>query len=144
MHYIYLLQRINALAERENVHSVFVIIDNNSRRVDKWAAYAFCNYLYRSTARQELGRVLEVPIFGDSAMTTGIQLADIVAGVLRHYFTEGLHATPLLDSESLYHKNLRRFHQIICNQSPNFGSLKGLYLAPPNFFANYLRLLFKW
>ena len=80
-HYIYLLQRIHEIAYRQHRDTVIVIIDNSNRRVDKWAAYSFNNYLYRTDGGRSMDRILEVPIFADSEMTPGIQLADLTAGL---------------------------------------------------------------
>ncbi|WP_412674863.1 hypothetical protein [Aneurinibacillus thermoaerophilus] len=52
-HYIYLLQRIQLIAQHERCNAI-VVIDNNSRKVDKWSAYAFNNYLYRTSDGQRV------------------------------------------------------------------------------------------
>ena len=137
-HYIYLLQRIEKIAVNNHCSNVLVILDNDNRRVDKWIAYAFNNFLYRTQNGRDLGRILEVPIFADSEMTVGIQLADIVAGVLKRYYTaEGLNVSIPSSKESLFHQKLREYHDIILERTPNLHGLFGLYEAPPNFLSTF-------
>lgn len=136
-HYIYLLQRIQKIACRQHCEKVIVLIDNDNRKIDKWAAYAFNNYLYRTSDGQELDKILEVPIFADSEMTIGIQFADIVAGVLKRYYTEGLNKTNPSEAENKYHAKLREFHSIITRRAPNFARLIGIYEAPEKFLSTY-------
>jgi len=136
-HYIYLLQRIQNIAVRNRCQDVIILIDNDNRNIDKWAAYAFNNFLYRAANGHELDRILAVPIFADSEMTIGIQLADLVAGVLKRYYTEGLHMLPSYPEESLYIQKLIEYQSIIVKRCPNFGSLIGLYEAPANFLSLY-------
>lgn len=138
-HYIYLLQRIQQIASRQYCNTAIVIIDNANRRIDKWAAYAFNNYLYRTEDGNRLDCILEVPIFADSEMTMGIQLADLVAGLLRQYYRHGLHRSGDAWDDDLYFKKLREYHDIIASRSPNFGAMYGLYVAPDDFLSRYYR-----
>lgn len=138
-HYIYLLQRIQQTAIRQHCDTAIVIIDNSNRRVDKWAAYAFNNYLYRTEDGKNLNCILEVPIFADSEMTMGIQLADLVAGLLRQYYTHGLNRNSDVRDDDLYHRKLSEYYEIVANRSPNFGTMHGLYVAPDDFLSRYYR-----
>ncbi|GBF34387.1 hypothetical protein DCCM_3500 [Desulfocucumis palustris] len=136
-HYIYLMQRIQKVVQRERCESVVVIIDNDNRRIDKGIAHAFNSYLYRTIDGQSLDRILQAPIFGDSEMTVGIQLADFVAGTLKKYYTTGLNVILPDVDEGLYQKKLREFYGIIYSRTPNFPGLPGIYEAPPDFLSKY-------
>ena len=137
-HYILLLQRIQETAKRNYCDNVIVLIDNENRKIDKYVAYAFNNYLYRTARGNDLDRILEVPIFADSEMTIGLQLADLVAGVLRQYYSKNLDEIDPNMDESLYIQKLREYYAIILNRVfPNFYGIRGLYKAPENFLSNY-------
>lgn len=136
-HYIYLLQRIHRIALREQCKDVVIIIDNENRKIDKGIAHAFNNYLFRSVEGNTLDRILEAPIFGDSQMTVGIQLADFVAGTLKRFYTENLHNTVPSQNENLFHQKLREFHSIISRRTPNFTGYPGCYEAPSDFLSKY-------
>ena len=137
-HYILLLQRIQETAKRNYCDNVIVLIDNENRKVDKYVAYAFNNYLYRTASGNDLDRILEVPIFADSEMTIGLQLADLVAGVLRQYYSRNLDEIVSNADESLYIQKLREYYAIILNRVfPNSYGLRGLYKAPEKFLSNY-------
>lgn len=136
-HYIYLLQRIQETAVRQHCDTVIAIIDNSNRRIDKWAAYGFNNYLYRTDGGHSLDRILEVPVFADSEMTIGIQLADLVAGLLRQYYSNGLHCLPKQSHEDLYLSKLREYYSIVSRRAPDFQGLPGLFVAREDFLSLY-------
>lgn len=137
-HYIYLLQRIQKTAVRQHCDTVIVIIDNSNRRVDKWAAYGFNNYLYRTDGGRSLDRILEVPVFADSEMTIGIQLADLVAGLLRQYYSNDLYRLSVQPEEEQYLLKLREYYSIISKRAPDFQGIPGLFVAHENFLSlNY-------
>jgi len=39
---------------------------------------------------KDFDRILEMPLFVNSAVTPAIQIADIFAGIIRHYYENGL------------------------------------------------------
>lgn len=84
-HYQSALWKIESIARNwDGAKDAIVVIDNHAvRNVDRRLAFAFNNFLYRSKYSDELNHILPVPIFADSEMTPGIQLADIAAGIVR-------------------------------------------------------------
>ena len=136
-HYIYLLQRIQEAAVRQRCDRAIVIIDNSNRRVDKWAAYGFNNYLYRTDGGNNLDRILEVPIFADSEMTMGIQLADLVAGLLRQFYSRDLHCKPQQPDEEQYLAKLREYYAMVSRRAPAFQGHSGIFVAQSDFLSLY-------
>lgn len=107
-HYRDILWRIEAICRRTHQENALIIIDNNKRKVDRTLAFAFNNYLYRSSGASALNSILPVPIFADSETTTGLQLADIAAGIIRQYYSQGLHLSePELDLP--YQAQMRKY-----------------------------------
>lgn len=116
-HYIDLLWRIEAICRFLRIPDTVVILDNESRKIDKSLAFGFGNYMYRTSGASELERIVPVPIFADSEMTTGLQLADIVSGVLRKYCSLGLNLKT--DQTNQYHRMLSEYQKIIMTRSIN-------------------------
>lgn len=107
-HYRDILWRVEAICRRTHQKDALIIIDNNKRKVDRTLAFAFNNYLYRSSGASALNNILAVPIFADSETTTGLQLADIAAGIIRQYYSQGLHLSkPELDLP--YQAQIRKY-----------------------------------
>ncbi len=136
-HYIYLLQRIQKLAEEYQRPKAIVAIDNEQRRVDKRVAYAFNNYLYRTADGIKMDRILEVPLFVDSEMTIGIQLADAAAGVIRLYHRHNLHLSPPASNKPDWINKLIDYYRILERSTRNYKGLYGLYRCNPDFLLNY-------
>ncbi|MEI6287693.1 MAG: DUF3800 domain-containing protein [Bacillota bacterium] len=134
-HYVYLLQRIQRLAVRHREANALVIIDNSNRRVDHWATQAFNNYLFRSEPGRKLDRILQMPVFADSEMTIGIQLADIVAGTIRQYFDNNLQLGD--EPRDLFETRIKEFYGLIAGRSPDFGKYRGMHYAQPDFIERY-------
>lgn len=120
VHYRDILWRIESICRKTREQNAIVIIDNNKRKMDRALAFAFNNYLYRSQGAGELKSILAVPIFADSETTTGLQLADISAGVVRQYYANALHLQKENPEEDLYTKNLRRYFDIIKKRTFNY------------------------
>jgi hypothetical protein len=87
----FLLQRINALAERID-HEAILVYDGNGMNVQGIALSSCINrYLFRVAEYNEiLCRVVDTPLFVDSRITPGIQIADLAVSVVRQYEQNGL------------------------------------------------------
>jgi len=85
MQFRHLLYRINRLIELE-MHGDFgaIFFDGDGSQYN-WLSIRFNNWLYRSRGGQSLTNLVESPFFVDSKLTGGIQIADMVAGVVRIY-----------------------------------------------------------
>lgn len=136
-HYIYLIQRIQKLAEEYQRPKAIIAIDNEQRKVDKRVAYAFSNYLYRTAGGTQMDRILEIPLFVDSEMTIGIQLADAAAGVIRLYHRNDLHHMPSHINEPNWIKKLRDYYSMLEQATRNYKGLFGIYRCNPDFLLHY-------
>ena len=116
-HYIDILWRIEAIARKWNEKDVIVVIDNNARKVDRNLAFAFNNYIYRSSGGNQLSHILPVPIFADSETTAGLQLADISAGIMRKFYHNSLDTLKCDDQTSIFLEKLREYCAIIKSRS---------------------------
>lgn len=128
-HYILLMQRINEIAEMQSKHAL-IIFDNEARTVDRWTAIAFNNYLFRSERGKQLDRIIEMPIFADSAMTPGLQIADIVAGIIRHYYNRKLDKTSPNSPEE---REFKSCFDIVQKHFAKTRKYPSLYVAPDDY-----------
>ena len=94
--YRFLLQRIDALMDQSHVRgrthpgkAILLFDDRNAKEREKLAAM-ISRFLFLSTDGQQFQRISDVPYFVDSKVTPGIQVADLVAGCIRHCLIEGL------------------------------------------------------
>ena len=135
-HYIDALWRIEVIAREWKAKDIVVVIDNNARKTDKHLAFAFNNYIYRSSGGSQLQRILPVPIFADSETTAGLQLADISAGIMRNYYLHELNTVKEVDS--VFHQKLVEYHTVIKARSIDrrIGSysVNGIYCPPNEYF----------
>lgn len=134
-HYIDLLWRVEAIARdfgRAETETV-VIIDDTAPRTDKHLALAYNNYLYRSRGGDHLTKILPIPIFSDSETTAGLQLADIAAGVMRNYYTYGLHNISQENATTSFDQKVNEYHKLIEARSINKRveryNVKGIFIA---------------
>jgi len=133
-HYRDILWRIEAISRKQHVDDTLVIMDNNRRKIDKSLAFAFNNYMYRSAGAASFIKVLPVPIFADSEITTGLQISDISAGIIRNYYANHLHETVPSNDESPYVQKLREYFRYIESRCidytiPPFKKIRGLLYA---------------
>jgi hypothetical protein len=85
-HYTYLLQRVNACGSEAH-RNVSIIFDGQDPKSDEKISRKFYNLVYGS---QYCDNIIEMPLFVSSKIVPGIQLADIMAGVVRHYYINKL------------------------------------------------------
>ena len=85
MPFRFILQRINRLVElQSDIDLAAVMFDGNGSQYNR-ISERFSNWLFRSTSGRSLNYLAETPFFVDSKFTPGIQVADMVAGVIRIY-----------------------------------------------------------
>lgn len=84
----FLFQRINALAERMNQEAILVYDGNGMNILGMNMASCVSNYIFRvAEPNNILRRIVDTPLFVDSKVTPGIQIADLAASVVRQYET---------------------------------------------------------
>lgn len=75
----FLLGRVNQFCDEEDDRATILFDDPGQRRL----ARTFSCYLFRSGEGQSMSRIADAPYFVDSKITTGIQIADLIAGGLQ-------------------------------------------------------------
>lgn len=130
--YRYILQRVNALLYGRPDMAV-VLVDGNGSQ-EGGLSGKLERYLNRSHEGQSMTNVVDTPYFVDSRLTTGIQLADLVAGVVRQYQEAELFRNR--HPSDYYLRAISRYYSIIESKTqeltdPNTGfTLHGLHLMP--------------
>ena len=106
----FLLQRIEMLAAQNDVYAN-ILFDGRGTRFRKTGA-AFSSYLFRSAEGQASVHIADAPAFVDSATSSGIQIADMCAYVIRVYQENRLFETPPPPGDEYLHA-IRRWYRII-------------------------------
>ena len=89
-HYKLLIKRIEYFCENYNYEKAILVFDEITPGEDYIVAKCITNFLFMSKLGKDFDRILEMPFFVNSAVTPAIQIADIFAGILRHYYENGL------------------------------------------------------
>lgn len=133
-HYRFLLQRINGCAREAN-SKCLVAFDSQDEGNDRIIVNRMKNYLFRSTEGHNLTSMVETAFFVSSKVEEGIQIADLVAGIIRqHYEHRDEEPKEFLDwVDGLYHIVESRT-MTVAGPHPE-QSLRGIYKMPPKFFT---------
>lgn len=111
----YLVERIQLLAE-ERDEMATLLFDGNGGNFGGLST-KFNSFLYRSIQGRQCGNITDAPFFVDSKITAGIQIADMVASVIRQYQQAELYKqTPVGDDFLLA---IRRYYRIIEQKTVN-------------------------
>ena len=89
-HYMLLIKRIEYYCENYGHEKAILIFDEISPRDDLIVAKCITNFLYMSKLGKGFDRILEMPFFVSSEVTPAIQVSDIFASIIRHYYECGL------------------------------------------------------
>ncbi len=127
--YRYILQRVNALLAGEQ-SMAFVLIDGDGSQYGGLSA-KLERYLNRFHEGQSMTNVVDTPYFVDSRYTMGIQLADMVAGVVRQYHEAELSRHS--HTSDPYLRAIARYYRAILNKTKDLSTpegypLRGIYL----------------
>ena len=127
--YRYILQRVNALLSGGSASAV-VLVDGDGSQYGGLSE-KFEGYLNRFHEGQSMTNVVDTPYFVDSRYTMGIQLADLVAGVVRQYQEAELFRYP--NTPDPYLRAVARYYRTVESKttdrtSPQGYPLRGLYL----------------
>ncbi len=118
----YLVQRIQLLAEEKD--KMTAIMFDGSANLYGGIGWQFNSFLYRSEEGRACDRITDAPSFVDSQTSAGIQIADMVASVLRQYQEAELYRTPPLAGDT-YLYAIRRWYSIIEQKSRDLVSHDG-------------------
>ncbi len=129
--YVRLFERINAhLCEFCSPTEMAIILyDGEGRGAIKGSLGVAINaYLIRTKEGMAMSRIVSTPFFVNSAITPGIQLADLAAGCIRMYH-EG-DANPKMKKSTVLSSAIARYWKITQSKSHNFdrewGTLYGM------------------
>ena len=104
------LYRVNRYLELHKPDDLAAVMFDGDGSQFGGLAIRFSNWLYRSVGGQSLSRLADSPFFVDSKVTPGIQVADMVASVIRQFEERELfHGLPEGDSFS---SAIARFYKI--------------------------------
>ncbi|PKB71661.1 MAG: hypothetical protein BZY87_04100 [SAR202 cluster bacterium Io17-Chloro-G6] len=106
----FLVQRVELLAEEQD--EMATLMFDGSAGLYGGVGWQFNGFLYRSDEGRASTHITDAPCFVDSQTSAGIQIADLVASVIRQYQEAELYRTapPVGD---LYLHAIRRWHRII-------------------------------
>ena len=89
--YKLLISRVERFCENDGHEKAILIFDEDPGN-DLIVAKCITNFLFKSKTGKKFDRILEMPFFVSSEVTPAIQIADIFAGIIRHYYENGLNA----------------------------------------------------
>jgi len=84
-HYKLLIKRAEYFCENYNHEKAILVFDEVPGN-DLIVAKCITKFLYKSKLGKKFDRILEMPLFVSSEVTPAIQIADIFAGIIRHYY----------------------------------------------------------
>ena len=88
--YYLLLKKIEFYCKKHHKGKTMMIFDEIHEEADKRIAEALTGFLFKTDLGHSFENILEMPLFVSSAVTPSVQLADIFAGITRHYYEQGL------------------------------------------------------
>ena len=108
--YRYLVQRIELLAEQQD--EMATIMFDGQPNLFGGVGWQFNGFLYRSDEGRACTHITDAPSFVDSKTSTGIQIADLAASVIRLYHEADIHrSAPPPGDHFLF--AIRRWYRII-------------------------------
>ena len=112
----FLLQRIELLAEQRD--EMATIMFDGSPNLYGGISLRFNSFLYRSEEGRACSHITDAPSFVDSKASAGIQIADVVASVIRQFQEAGLfQSAPPAEDGYLF--AIRRWYRIVEGKTRN-------------------------
>jgi len=119
--YVFLLERVNFYAIEvapENDRAILIIDGQGSTGITGGLARRISRFLFRHRLGISWYKILDTPLFVDSKLTPGIQIADMVAGCLRIYHEKKLYKEENITD--VFCSAVRRYYEIIKSKTKNF------------------------
>lgn len=136
--YRFLLERAHFLLnEQEDPSDMAILIfdGDGTAFMSGGLGPGISRYLFRSQQGQSFSNILTTPLFVDSVITPGIQLADMVAGCIRHYQEKQLYNQN--SASDTFSSAIKRFYKFIEEKTIDFETedrpLFGLYRLPEHY-----------
>lgn len=118
----YLVQRIELLALEQD--GMATIMMDGSAGLFGGVGWQFNSYLYRTQEGLASTHITDVPSFVDSKASAGIQIADMVASVIRQYEEAELYSR-LPPTGDTYLLTIRRWYNLIRQKTRDLVSVEG-------------------
>ena len=118
----YLVQRIELLAEERN--KMATIMFDGAPNLYGGIGWKFNGFLYRSDEGRACTHITDAPAFVDSETSAGIQIADMIASVIRQYEQAELYRSPPPQGD-LYLYAIRRWYSMIERMTRDLISHEG-------------------
>jgi hypothetical protein len=123
MQFRHLLYRINRLLELSTENRLGAIFFDGDGSQYSQLSIRFSNWLYKSRGGQSLTNIVDSPFFVDSRLTSEIQIADMVASVIRIYEEKELfRITPIGD---VFLSSIIRYYNIIKEKTRDLEAPSG-------------------
>jgi hypothetical protein len=87
--YKLLISRVERYCDNYGHEKAILVFDEDPGN-DLIVAKCITNFLFRSKIGKRFDYILEMPFFVSSKVTPAIQIADVFAGIIRHYYEIGL------------------------------------------------------
>ena len=88
--YYLLLKKVEFYCRRHHQGKAMMIFDEIHEEADRKIAEALTGFLFKTDLGRSFDHILEMPLFVSSAVTPSVRLADIFAGITRHYYEQNL------------------------------------------------------
>ena len=88
--YYLLMKKIEFYCNHHHYGKAMMIFDEVHEDADRKIAEALTGFLFKTNFGRTFQHILEMPLFGSSAVTPAVQFADIFAGIVRHYYENEL------------------------------------------------------
>lgn len=105
----FLMQRVQLLAESKDEMAT-LLFDGSAGQLGG-LSFKFGAFLYRSEEGRACTNITDTPFFGDSRASAGVQIADMVASVIRQYEEAELYKQVPAEDQFLW--AIRRYYRII-------------------------------
>lgn len=116
--YKYLLERVSYFAYEKNSMALLVY-DEDAK--DKILWRGINNYLYKHEAGKNLN-ILEMPLFVKSVITPGVQIADLMAGIVRHYYEKNLNQK---EPENIFEEWIKELFSMVSDKCFDYQNERG-------------------
>jgi Protein of unknown function (DUF3800) len=122
-HFRWLFERVDRFMEREHPnHWAIPIFDGQDPGSNKKFSRCFEAFMARSDAGRAMRHIVPSPLFVDSAITPGIQVADLFAYAIRENYENSLFEGVTSDP---YFSALKRYANIVRSKTMNYESETG-------------------
>lgn len=88
--YYLLMKKLEYYSEKHKLGKCILIYDEVHEEADRKISDAITGFFFKTKLGRSFNHILEMPFFVSSAVTPAVQIADVFAGIVRHYYEERL------------------------------------------------------